>query len=237
MSRMISICFLVFLLITILTPSYGQATCATGWVLNGGSCYLFAPPYNPGGGYGPKEGRWSQCHDYCPTSYPSATMLCVRNAAENTWIASQNGRSYWIGYTDMLPYGGGKGTKQYAWVTGCSSTYTNWWTDAGQPDNGGNNEDYTVVYPLHSGLWKDHSPGDEEFYCGCQYNLALTNTPSSRPTAYPSSRLTADPSSSSPSSSTSDVPSSAPSAAPSSRPTSSPTATPSFRPSTGDVSE
>ena len=63
---------------------------------------------------GVRDGTWNQCNAYCPTSYPGATMLCVNDAAENDWIRTQYGYYFWIGYTDMLPHGGGKGTKQYA---------------------------------------------------------------------------------------------------------------------------
>ena len=207
---MISICFILFLLISILTSSYGQVTCPSGWSQYGGSCYLFRPNFN--NDY--NEGPWDQCNAYCPTSYPGATMLCVNNAAENAWITTQ-GTSIWIGYTDMLPYGGGKGTKQYGWVTGCSSTYTNWLAgySIGQPDNWNNNEDYAMV--ATNSLWYDFTPQDTA-YCGCEYTPALTRTPSSRPSTVPSFH---------------------PSVAPSSGPTSSPTATPSFSSSQGDVSE
>ena len=167
---MISISFILFLLISILTSSYGQVTCASGWVQNGGSCYLINPAFNSGG----TTGTWNQCNAYCTASYPGATMLCVNNAAENEWIRSQQqGGIYyiWIGYTDMLPYGGGKGTKQYGWVTGCTSTYTNWETEAGQPDNDQNDEDYAAVYPYFGGLWQDHRP-QIAFFCGCEYNPA-----------------------------------------------------------------
>ena len=34
--------------------------------------------------------------------------------------------------------------EQYGWVTGCSSTYTNW--AAGEPNNYFNNEDYVEAY-------------------------------------------------------------------------------------------
>ena len=108
---MISICFILLLLISMITQSYGQVTCASGWVQNGGKCYSIGPVFNAGS----TTGTWDQCNAYCPTSYPGATMLCVQNAAENTWIYSQSQGTYWmwIGYTDMPPYGGGKGTKQY----------------------------------------------------------------------------------------------------------------------------
>ena len=162
---MISICFILFLLISILTSSYGQVTCPTGWVQYGESCYLIDPAFNPDDRYG----TWDMCYAYCPTSYPGATMFCVNNAAENEWIRSQYQSLYWywIGYTDVLPYGGGKGTKQYGWVTGCSSTYTNWLS--GQPDNSGNTQDYAAVRPAN-GNWYDYS--QTEFFCGCEYNPA-----------------------------------------------------------------
>jgi hypothetical protein len=207
---MISICFILFLLISILTSSYGQVTCPSGWSQYGGNCYLISPVFNSGS----TQGTWDQCNAWCPTSYPGATMLCVNNAAENEWIWTQYpGRHFWIGYTDMLPYGGGKGTKQYGWVTGCISTYTNW--AAGLPDNRNNNEDYAFVNWYGDSKWDDISPVGW-VYCGCEYTPALTTTPSSRPSTVPSSR---------------------PSVAPSSGPTSSPTATPSFSSSQGDVSE
>jgi hypothetical protein len=74
----------------------------------------------------------------------------------------------WVGYTDMLPYGGGKGTKQYGWVTGCSSTYTNW--AAGEPNNYADNQDYGIVHP-QSGLWYDETPQNQD-KCGCEYTPA-----------------------------------------------------------------
>jgi hypothetical protein len=76
---MIFICFILFLLISILTSSYGQVTCASGWVQYGGSCYLFNPAFNSGS----IAGTWDQCNAYCSTSYTGDTMLCVNNAAEN----------------------------------------------------------------------------------------------------------------------------------------------------------
>jgi hypothetical protein len=97
-------------------------------------------------------------------------MFCINNAAENEFIRSHIqywDNYYWIGYTDMLPYGGGQGTKQYGWVTGCSSTYTNW--APGKPYN--NNQDYVVVHP-HNGQWQDLAPRSNT-YCGCEFTPAL----------------------------------------------------------------
>ena len=121
---------------------------------------------------------WNEYNNYCPTSNPGSTMLCVRTAAENAWILTQSRQEIWIGYTDMLPYGGGKGTRQYGWVTGCSSTYTNW--SPGQPDNNGNNEDYTYTSPNRDNKWNDVSPQDTR-YCGCQYTPVLTTAPTYSP--------------------------------------------------------
>jgi hypothetical protein len=104
-------------------------------------------------------------------------MFCFRNAAENTWIYNQYGGQYgWIGYTDMPPYGGGKGTKQYGWITGCTSTYTNW--DETQPDNHEGKQDY--AYFRGNGKWDDGN-AESAIYCGCQFNPALTTTPSFSP--------------------------------------------------------
>ena len=126
--------------------------------------------FNPAFNSGSTTGTWDQCNVYCTASYPGATMLCVNNAAEKTWIYSHSQGNYmWIGYTDMLPYGGGKGTKQYGWVTGCSSTYTNW--EANQPDNYTNNQDNAAVFPHVGGQWDDLS-SQEQIFCGCEYNPA-----------------------------------------------------------------
>jgi len=139
-------------------------------------CLLPLKLFNPAFNSDSTQGTWDQCNAYCPTSYAGATMLCVNNAAENDWINSQYESKYWIGYTDMPPYGGGKGTKQYGWVAGCSSTYTNW--RAYQPNNYFDNEDYAVVNWFKTSEWDD--VGLVGFVnCGCKY------TPAS-PTAIPS---------------------------------------------------
>jgi hypothetical protein len=168
---MISICFILFLLISIVTSSYGQVTCPSGWSQQyGGSCYLIKPAFNSGNTRGSsQEGSWDQCNAYCTASHPGATMFCINNAAEHNWIWSQSGVFMWIGYTDMLPYGGGKGTKQYGWVTGCTSTYTNW--NAGQPDNAFDNSDYAFLNYYGGGRWNNGTPQDQAF-CGCEFNPA-----------------------------------------------------------------
>ena len=147
-----------------LVPS--TAPCASGWVENGGNCYLFNPPFNSGS----RIGTWLQCNAYCLNAYPGSMMLCVNNAAENAWMVPQSGGDYWIGYTDMPPYGGGKGTKQYGWVSGCSSTYTKW--EPNKPNNYLNNEDYALVDKNGDGRWNDETP-QKSARCGCQYSTKI----------------------------------------------------------------
>jgi len=99
--------FILTLLLSTLIQTHGQVTCASGWAQYKGKCYLINPAFNSGN----TIGTWMQCNAFCPTSYPGATMLCVNNAAENAWMLAVYESGYWIGYTDMPPYGGGKGTK------------------------------------------------------------------------------------------------------------------------------
>ena len=134
-------------------------------------------------------------------------MFCVNELEENTWIRSKynvdSTGDVWIGYTDMPPYGRGKGTKQYGWVTGCSSTYTTGWT-SGNPDNAGNNEDYVCLN--EKSQWNDRE-AQAKMNCGCQYTLkAPTYSPSTvAPTT--SSPSTVAPTTSSPSTPSTTVPS------------------------------
>ncbi len=137
----------------------------------------------------------------------------------------------------MPPYGGGKGTKQYGWVTGCTSTYTNWGLN--EPNNMGNREDYACFWYLGDivPLWNDISAADIAL-CGCQYKPS-TVAPSKGPTAAPSGP-TAAPSTIAPSKGPTAVPSTvAPSKGPTVPPSTvapskGPTAAPStVAPSTG----
>ena len=138
---MLSISFIIIMLISIFIQTHGQLTCASGWVQNEGKCYLI-PAFNSGS----QLGTWDQCNAYCPTiaDNPGATMLCVRTEDENKWIKETSRQEIWIGYTDMPPFGEGKGTKKYGWVKGCNSTYTNW--APGEPNNSGGTEDFAYIY-------------------------------------------------------------------------------------------
>jgi len=149
-------------------------------------CYLFKPTYNGAS----NAGSFTQCFDYC-ASISGATMLCIHHADENTWVESNYMYpAGWIGYTDdkaFAPTAGGVDTRQYAWVTGCSSTYTHWGN--GEP-NGGHNSQFTKMWVgagTPSGTWNDVPDiGDTvqpiQVYCGCQTMVPTTTAPTVAPT-------------------------------------------------------
>ena len=146
-------------------------------------------------------------------------MLCVQDEDQNNWLTTKYGTMFWIGYTDMPPYGGGKGSKNYGWVTGCSSGYTNWYEAGKEPNNSGNNEDCAMIWTAKEGAtraqkWNDVNCGSR-CQCGCQYTPVTVVTQSLNPTTAPSSAPTIAPSSG-PSVVPSNSPTVAPSAAPSS---------------------
>jgi hypothetical protein len=91
----------------------GTYDCQSGWTYYNGNCYNF----NLGTSY-----SWSGCNSKC--SSLSASMLCITDSTTNSWIANKlyynTAYSYsWIGYSDSSNTG-------YKWVSGCSSSYTNW---------------------------------------------------------------------------------------------------------------
>lgn len=81
-------------------------------------------------------------------------LVTINDSLENDWLATVfNDRQYWIGFTDW----GSEG--DWYWLSGESSTYTNW--DTGQPDDGNGGEDsatfnhYSVHHPDPIGVWND----------------------------------------------------------------------------------
>jgi len=154
--------FFLTLLLSTLIQTQGQVTCASGWAEYKEKCYLINPAFNSGS----TIGTWLQCFDYCAKARPDATMLCVNNLDENAWINTGNGgRNIWIGYFY---------TNQWVFVTGCSSTFTNW--DVGQPNNG--NDIYGFI--ITNSKWHDHT-AQATMSCGCQYTPVLTKAPTYSP--------------------------------------------------------
>ncbi len=226
---MFALSLILTIFTSIMTIMYGQLSCASGWQLYRGKCYLITPGFNSGS----TSGNWNQCNSYCQNSYQGASMLCVQDGDQNNWLTSKYVDHFWIGYTDMPPYGGGKGSKNYGWVTGCSSGYTNWYAAGNEPNNSGNNEDCTMIWTDKDGViyqkWNDAECGIS-LQCGCQYT-PVTVAPSLNPTIAPSSAPTTAPSSA-PTIAPSSAPTTAPSSAPTIDPSSAPTIAPSSLPST-----
>ena len=224
---MFALSLILTIFTSVMTISYGQLSCASGWQLYGGKCYLITPVFNAGS----TSGGWDQCNSYCQNSYRGASMLCVQDVDQNKWLTTKYGANFWIGYTDMPPFGGGKGSKNYGWVTGCSSRYTNWYAASKEPNNSGNNEDCTMIWTAKDGVlsekWNDAGCGSS-IQCGCQYTPVTTVAPSLNPTTAPSSAPTT-----APSSAPTTAPSSAPTIAPSSAPTIDPSSAPTIAPSSG----
>ena len=184
---MLSISFILIMSISIFIQTHGQLTCASGWEENEGKCYLINPAFNAGS----RSGTWVQCNAYCSTSYSNATMFCVDKQAVNLWLTTKySGYIFFIGYTVIPPYGGGTYTNQFGWITGCSSTYTNW--DNGEP-GASTDEYYTAI--RSNAKWHDFEV-ISLFQCGCQYTPGLTNAPTFSPSSSPS---TVAPTTSSPS--------------------------------------
>jgi hypothetical protein len=88
---------------------------------------------------------WSECKSEC--AHLDASMLCITDDETNVWLANElikNGQYPWIGYSDL------SGTQQgdYQWITGCSSTYTNWYP--GEPYNLGAKDCVVMTF---NGRW------------------------------------------------------------------------------------
>lgn len=98
-------------------------------------------------------------------------MLCIHDSNTNSWIASEFsylkalGIYYsWIGYADYPIY-----DRNYNWVPGCSSFYTNWLNKSIQHDYYGG-----AAFMSTKGTWDVASyiyGGYRQVTCSCQYFL------------------------------------------------------------------
>jgi large repetitive protein len=90
-------------------------------------------------------GSWTQARAIARAM--GGDLVSINSAAENQFLVDRFGSSlFWIGLTDETVEG------QWRWVNGDPYIYTNWYS--GQPDNGGNNEDYAVLN-WGGGRWND----------------------------------------------------------------------------------
>ncbi|MBL0314371.1 MAG: choice-of-anchor L domain-containing protein [Flavobacteriales bacterium] len=72
-------------------------------------------------------------------------LVTINDAAEQAWLVANGGSQGWLGYTDQATEG------TWVWVTGETSTYTNW--AAGQPDNASSVEHWARL----ATTWSDRS--------------------------------------------------------------------------------
>jgi len=145
--------------------SIAHADCPSGWVFYGTSCYKF-------GINASNLSTWTGCQSTCTDL--GATMLCIANSAENSFVQSQINEVYtWLGYSDY----GRSPLFNFAWVSGCTSTYAHW--NSGEPNNARGIEWYAHMYG--NGLWNDAGDtnadrpfwsSDKVFSCACQVTLS-----------------------------------------------------------------
>jgi len=138
---------IVVIISVFLTPSI-VSICPSGWTTYGSNCFKFTISTST---------TWQQCYDSCAAL--GASMLCITDAATNSWAFGMAGVSSWIGYTDLPARQG-----NYAWVAGCVSTYTNW--DYGEPNFVGSED---VTYFVNgNGQWNNIPPGSGGLRCSCE---------------------------------------------------------------------
>jgi hypothetical protein len=145
--------FQLLLILSVVFSIYSvvKATCPVGWTQYDTNCYKF----------GLVAVTWSVCQSTCASL--NAMMLCVTDASTNAWLWTQTGDASptWIGLSDI----GHVGT--YTWVSGCSSTYTNW--ENAQPDSPGA-QHYAYFWRGHSGKWDNLWPSYTNV-CACQISF------------------------------------------------------------------
>ena len=87
-----------------------------------------------------------------------AHLVTINSATEQSWLVANAAGAGWIGYTDQSQEG------TWVWITGETSTYTNW--GVSQPDNSGGAENWGLL----NSIWSDRpitssSWGIIEFEC------------------------------------------------------------------------
>ncbi|XP_038055175.1 perlucin-like protein [Patiria miniata] len=99
---------------------------------------------------------WFYAEHFCRVD--GGWLATIRNEEDSIWInnffVDHRGHTcidwYWVGGDDILREG------TWRWQDGSKVIYTNWF--AGQPDNGGEEEDGMIVY-VGSRKWNDNSTG------------------------------------------------------------------------------
>jgi hypothetical protein len=110
------------------------------------------------------------------------TLATIADAADDSWITSTFGdysgveRCLWIGFYDPSEdqYDGNHASN-FLWVSGATTTYTNWYAGSNEPNNADGQEWYTEMYPAQiagqpmpagsPGTWND-APDVSNPYAG-----------------------------------------------------------------------
>lgn len=146
-----AICFLSFV------PSANAAVVDSQvWSGNGHTYYLLAPA------------AWSDSEAEAVSL--GGHLATINDQAEHDWVwntfvsfippnppATLGNGGLWIGYTDSEVFGTSEG--DWVWVSGESSSYTNWYP--GEPNNAPGNdpsaggEDFAFLWVVNNGQWLD----------------------------------------------------------------------------------
>lgn len=86
---------------------------------------------------------WQEAQNQAVSS--GGNLVTINDAAEQTWLAATFTETAWIGYTDQTIEG------TFQWISGETSTYTNW--AASEPNNSNSNEHYAQI--IAGGVWND----------------------------------------------------------------------------------
>jgi hypothetical protein len=121
--------------------------------------FAFSAPSAGGNGhvyeYVPTPGTWTAARDAALARTfreVAGHLVTITSAFENDIVSAfrfNDDLRGWIGLTDEATEG------SFVWVTGEPLGYTNWWTENGEPNNLGGNENYAEIYA--AGVWNDQS--------------------------------------------------------------------------------
>jgi hypothetical protein len=109
--------FQVLLILSAVLSIYSvvESSCPDGWTAYNSKCYSL----------GITDRYWDACKATCESL--NAVMLCVTDASTSSWLISHITYPTWIGisrYND---------NNRFTWVSGCSSTFTNWGVNVDYP--------------------------------------------------------------------------------------------------------
>jgi hypothetical protein len=97
------------------------------------------------------ESTWQQAQIQAQSF--GGNLVTIDDAAENQWLTNTFGGTIplWIGFTDERIEG------QFRWVSGSTSTFTNWFS--GEPNNAGGSQHHAYLNFKQAGRWDDGAGG------------------------------------------------------------------------------